>query len=62
MDTLDDIMRLRMKAEGMREIAEQATSPESRFTLFRLAAEYDLAANQAEVRAKRRRVKERTPN
>jgi hypothetical protein len=58
-DTADEIIRLRLKGEALREVAERAANPASRFIALRLAAECDLMADHAEAVAEQRRAKEK---
>jgi len=47
---LDDPEHWRSRAEEARSVAEQPSNPEAKRTMLRIAAEYELLAEQAERR------------
>jgi hypothetical protein len=49
---IDDPEHWRSRAEEARSIAEQLSDPESKPTMFRIAADYDRLAEHAELRAR----------
>jgi len=58
MSSLNDPRRWRMRAEELRTIADNCSTPEARATFRRLADDYELLAQRAEARAAASRDRE----
>ncbi|HWI28136.1 MAG TPA: hypothetical protein VN668_14275 [Stellaceae bacterium] len=58
MSSLNDPRRWRLRAEELRTIADNCSTPEARAPLLRLAKDYELLAERAEARAAASRDRE----